>query len=692
MTRRLVATWAALAMTLAGLAAAPASAAVVPFDKAWAALIPGWNRSSSPVIADIDGDGQNEIVVGHQDGTLRAYEGDGTLKWASSAVPSTNAGCNGQGGASAIDSSPAVADLDEDGRPEVIIGVGSTWAPNQNGGVVVFDGATGTREWGTALGFDTGDVWANSGSPDGWCEGVFSTPSIGDVDGDGSLDIVFASFDFSIWAVDRNGTPLPGFPFNNDDSVWSSASLFDADGDGDVEIFIGGDSTPGGYYDHLGGVFRALDWTPNGVVNLWNAQANEVFHSSPAIGDINGDGRPEVVIGTGSNWNEECGRGNPLCGPGDGSDTSRVFAFHLDDGSPVPGFPVSTGGTMIGSPALGDIDNDGLLEVVLGSADNFVYAWNGDGSLAWRVRPDFAHLGTGRMSASPIIADLDGDGDQDVAIGGELGLALLDGASGASLEAGLIWQQRMSFSWSHESAPAVGILDGTRRIVFTGFDTPGRRTRIAAYDLPASNAQDAWPMFRRDASRRGTADTVACGFRASGSFCDVADSDYYSDAVAWMVAEGITTGLTDQVYGPAQNLSRAQMVTFLWRAAGAPTGNPAHGFGDVPAGAYYAEAVRWAKADGITTGTSPTAFSPNQTVTRGQLVTLLWRRAGEPAAVPPPEFLDVVPGRYYSVPVGWAKSVGITTGTAPFTFSPDSPVSRGQAAAFLHRAAGSPTP
>ncbi len=679
-------------MILASVNAAPATAADTSFDKAWAALIPGWNRSSSPVIADIDGDGRNEVVVGHQDGTLRAYEGDGTLKWATPAVPSTGAGCNRQTGASAIDSSPAVADLDKDGRPEIIVGVGSTWAPNQNGGVVVFDGVTGAREWGTALGFDTGDVWANSGSPDGWCEGVFSTPSIGDVDGDGYLDIVFAGFDFSIWTVDRNGTPLPGFPFNNDDSVWSSASLFDADGDGDVEIFIGGDSTPGGYYDHLGGVLRALDWTPGGVVNLWNAQANEVFHSSPAIGDINGDGRPEVVIGTGSNWNEECGRGNPLCRPGDGSDTRRVFAFHLDDGSPVPGFPVSTGGTVIGSPALGDIDNDGQLEVVLGSADNYVYAWNGDGSLAWRVRPDFAHLGTGRMSASPVIADLDGDGDQDVAIGGELGLALLDGRTGASLEAGLIWQQRMSFSWSHEAAPAVGILDGRRRIVFTGFDTPGRRTRIAAYDLPASNADDAWPMFRRDAFRRGTADTVACGFTASGSFCDVVDSDYYADAVAWMLARGITTGLTDQVYGPAQNLSRAQMVTFLWRAAGAPTGNPAHGFRDVPAGAYYTEAVRWARAGGITNGTSPTTFSPNQTVTRGQLVTLLWRRAGEPAATPPAEFVDVAPGRYYSVPVGWAKRVGITTGTAPSTFSPDSPVSRGQAAAFLHRAAGSPAP
>ena len=259
---------AALALALLGsvVVAAPAGASV-PYVNDWAFLMDGWNRSSSPVIADIDADGQNEIVFGHQDGMVRAYEGDGSLKWATAAVPTVNTGngCNGQGGASAVDSSPAVADIDEDGTPEVIVGVGSTWVANQNGGIIVFDGKTGAKEWGSALGRDTGDVWANSGSPDGWCEGVFSTPSIGDIDGDGHLDVVFASFDFYICAVDRTGTPLSGFPVNNDDSVWSSAALFDIDGDDDMKIFIGGDSTPGGYYSHLGGVFRALDWTPGGV-------------------------------------------------------------------------------------------------------------------------------------------------------------------------------------------------------------------------------------------------------------------------------------------------------------------------------------------------------------------------------------------------------------------------------------------
>ena len=687
MARRLVVASSTVALIATLLAVPPAAAvSVAPYQKDWALLLDGWNRSSAPVIADIDADNENEIVFGHQDGTLRAYEGDGTLKWSTRAVPSIGPGCRGQSGASAIDSSPAVADIDEDGTPEVIVGVGSTWVANQNGGVVAFNGRTGAREWGTALGRDTGNVWANSGSLDGWCEGVFSTPAIGDVDGDGHLDVVFAGFDFNIWAVDRFGAPLRGFPFDNDDSVWSSAALFDIDGDGDMEIFIGGDSTPGGYYDHLGGVFRALDWTPGGVVNLWNAEANEVFHSSPAIGDIDNDGVPEAVIATGNNWHTECGDGHPQCRPGDGSDHSRVFAFHLHDGSTVAGFPVRTGGTVIGSPALGDLDGDGGLEVVVGSEDHHVYAWNGDGSLDWKVRPSFNHLGTGRMQGSPIIADLDGDGGQDVALGGDKGMALLDGVDGANLEAGLPWQDTVS-RWSHESAPAVGVIDGARHLVFTSFDTPSVRTRLAAYRLPDSTADDAWPMLRRDALRQGRADTVACGFSVSGTFCDVAASAYYAAAVAWMVDEGITTGLSDFLYGPNVNLTRAQMVTFLWRQAGSPTGSPAHGFWDVPAGAYYGAAVSWARAEGITTGTSARTFSPNQVVTRAQLVTLLWRLDGEPSA-PAAGFADVPGGRYYTTAVAWAKQQAITTGTSAGTFSPENPVTRGQAAAFLHRHAG----
>ncbi|MEM9202646.1 MAG: S-layer homology domain-containing protein [Actinomycetota bacterium] len=691
MLRSVVVT-ATIGLLAASLAwASPAAAGNAIFDEAWSHSSSGWNRSSSPVIADIDGDGQNEVVIGHQDGNLRAYEADGSLKWSSAAVPGINAGCNNQSYASAIDSSPAVADLDKDGTAEVVVGVGSTWQSSQNGGVIAFDGVTGAIEWQTRLGRDMGNVWENTPNKDGWCEGVYSTPAIGDIDGDGWLDVVFAAWDFYIWAVDRNGNALPGFPFDNDDSVWSSPSLFDIDADGDMEIFIGGDTYPGGNYDHLGGVLRAIDWKPAGLVNLWNAEANEVFHSTGAIGDINGDGLHEIVIATGHNWRIECGIGHPACGPGDGSDTNKVFAFHLHDGSPVPGFPVSHGGTVIGSPALGDIDNDGQLEVVVGSEDTFVYAWNGDGSLHWKVQVDdndmHTVIGPGPFAAGAAIADLQGDGGQDVAIGGSTSLVLLDGATGASLEAGIQWPDRVDYARSFESTPAIGMLNGERHIVFSSFDTPGNNSRLAAYTLPASSADDDWPMFARDIARSGTAvhATPTCGFSINGTFCDVADGHIFGDAIDWMVSNSVTAGLSNFLYGPNETLTRAQMVTFLWRDAGSPFGNPAHSFTDVPDGEFYAEAVRWASANNITQGTSASNFSPGDTVTRAQLVTFLWRREGRPAAPSTTPFIDVATGAYYHQAVAWASTNNITQGTSATNFSPDDPVTRGQAAALLYR-------
>ena len=411
----------------------------------------------------------------------------------------------------AIDSSPAVADIDNDGRVEVVIGVGSTMHAHQNGSVIAFDGATGRIEWAFDQGRDTASLWAGDlPIPDNWCEGTYATPAIGDVNGDGGLDVVFGSWDFYIWAVDGNGAPLAGFPVNNDDTVWSSAALFDIDNDGDMEIFIGGDSTPGGYVDHLGGIFRAIDYRGDRPVPLWERYANEVFHSSPAIGDINADGRFEVVVGMGNNWHIECGsRANPQCSPSDGSDHTKVWAFHVDDGTNVPGWPTRATDTVWAAPAIGDVDGDGQLEVVVGSYDRRVYVWNGDGSVQWIVQPEFPHphLRNGRITGHPIIADLDGDGDQDVAVGTEVGLAILEGQTGVSLEAGLNWPDLTSFAISYESAPVVGILNGGRHLVTVGFDTPQHLTRVRAFRLPTVNVKDAWPTFRGNPLRTGSLET-----------------------------------------------------------------------------------------------------------------------------------------------------------------------------------------
>ncbi len=481
-----------------------------PIVESWKVVIDGWNRTSSPVIADIDNDGKNEIVLGHQDGMLRAYDDNGALKWEVPAIPGVNKRiCRSQSAPTAIDSSPAVADIDGDGVIEIIVGLGSAFVPYQNGSVISVDGRNGKIEWAFNRSRDTASLWDGAKPiPDRWCEATYSTPAIGDVNRDGKLDVVFGSWDFRIWAVDGQGEPLVGFPVNNDDTVWSSPSLFDIDRDGDVEIFIGGDSTPGGYTDHLGGIFRAIDYRNNKPVSLWNRFANEVYHSSPAIGDINGDGRLEVIVGMGNNWYIECThRGNPSCNSGDGSDHNKVWAYHVDDGSNVPGWPVNAAGTIWSSPAIGDVDNDGTADVIAGSYDKKVYVWNGDGEILWSVVPTLfnPNLPSGRVTGPPIVADLDGDGDQDVAIGTEIGLALLDGQNGSSLNADSDWRSRdlISFAISYESAPAIGNLNGIRHLVISAFDTPKKITYLAAYPLPVSEAEDAWPMFRQGPSRQG---------------------------------------------------------------------------------------------------------------------------------------------------------------------------------------------
>ena len=168
-------------------------------------------------------------------------------------------------------------------------------------------------------------------------------------------------------------------------------------------------------------------------------------------------------------------------------------------------------------------------------------------------------------------------------------------------------------------------------------------------------------------------------------FTDISKSDYFYDAVLWAADKGITSGVTDTLFAPNSSCTRAQMVTFLWRANGSPVVDDAMSFTDVPADAYYADAVRWAVSKGVTCGTSATTFAPDMTVTRAQTVTFLYRAAGTPA-VSGGSFADVDANAYYADAVAWAVSEGITSGTSATTFSPDAACTRGQIVTFLYRA------
>ena len=177
------------------------------------------------------------------------------------------------------------------------------------------------------------------------------------------------------------------------------------------------------------------------------------------------------------------------------------------------------------------------------------------------------------------------------------------------------------------------------------------------------------------------------GGTAQNPFVDVKEGAYYYDAVLWAVEQKITSGTSATTFSPDASCTRAQMVTFLWRAAGSPkVENGKNPFTDVKADAYYYDAVLWAVEKGVTSGTSATTFSPDATVTRGQTVTFLYRNAGSPEVSGTMPFADVEADAYYAKAVQWAVQQKITTGTSETTFSPMSDCTRGQIVTFLYRA------
>ena len=186
--------------------------------------------------------------------------------------------------------------------------------------------------------------------------------------------------------------------------------------------------------------------------------------------------------------------------------------------------------------------------------------------------------------------------------------------------------------------------------------------------------------------------TVSAAFKAAAPasenpFTDVPSGAYYEDAVVWAVKKGITSGTSATTFNPDGSCTRAQAVTFLWRAAGSPEPKSATmPFTDVPAGSYFEKAVLWAVENGITKGTSDTTFSPDASCTRAQIVTFLWRAGGSPAVSGNSAFSDVAADAYYAAAVAWAEKNGVTGGIGGGLFGSDNTCTRAQIVTFLHRA------
>ena len=168
-------------------------------------------------------------------------------------------------------------------------------------------------------------------------------------------------------------------------------------------------------------------------------------------------------------------------------------------------------------------------------------------------------------------------------------------------------------------------------------------------------------------------------------FYDVPNDAYFYEAVKWAVKSGVTNGLTDTMFGPYESCTRAQIVTFLWRAAGSPEPKTASSFTDVPASAYYAKAVAWAVENGITNGMTETTFAPDATCTRGQSVTFLYR-ALKGIASGSTNFTDVKSDAFYADAINWAVANNVTNGTSNTTFSPNADCTRAEIVTFLYRA------
>ena len=185
--------------------------------------------------------------------------------------------------------------------------------------------------------------------------------------------------------------------------------------------------------------------------------------------------------------------------------------------------------------------------------------------------------------------------------------------------------------------------------------------------------------------------TVTAAFAPAAEqspFRDVSASDYYYDAVKWAAEEGITSGTSADLFSPSAPCTRAQMVTFLWRAAGSPNVGGALTFTDVADSAYYAPAVRWAASVGVTSGTGAGRFSPDDPCTRGQMAAFLYRWQQSPAASGSNPFADVADSDYYYAAVLWAYQKGVTQGVSASAFAPSAPCTRGQMAMFLYQLKG----